>query len=50
MTQIGDKITDNEDGIKELLAFLDNIYDKDEMADVWDKLILLHFLENLNRT
>ena len=39
MTQIGDKLTDNDDGIKELISFLDNIYDKDEMADVWDKFV-----------
>ena len=37
VTQIGDKIRDNADGIKELLEFLDTIYDKDDMADVWDK-------------
>ena len=38
-TQIGEKLIDNADGIKELIAFLDNIYDKDEMADVWDKFV-----------
>ena len=37
MTQIGDKITNNENGITVLLEFFDTIYDKDEMADVWDK-------------
>ena len=28
---------DNENGIKELLEFLDKIYTKDDMADAWDK-------------
>ena len=37
MTQIGDKIKDNAEGIKELLKFLDTIYDIDDMADAWDK-------------
>ena len=37
MNQIGDKIKDSDDGIKVLIEFLDTIYDKDEMADIWDK-------------
>ena len=37
MTQIGDKIKNSEKGIKHLIEFLDTIYDKDEMADIWDK-------------
>ena len=39
MTQIGEKLKENPDGIKELIAFLDGIYDKDEMADAWDKYV-----------
>ena len=39
MTQIGDKLKGNEDGITELIKFLDTIYNKDEMADAWDKYI-----------
>ena len=36
-TQIGDKLEENEDGITELLKFLDEIYTKDDMADAWDR-------------
>ena len=36
-TQIGDKLIDNEQGLKELITFLDGIYTKDTMADAWDK-------------
>ena len=35
VTQIGEKLKDNADGIKELLKFLDGIYKKDEMATAW---------------
>ena len=34
---IGAKIKENEDGIKELVTFLDTIYKADEMADAWAK-------------
>ena len=34
---IGSKIKENEDGIEELVAFLDTIYKADEMADAWAK-------------
>ena len=34
---IGDKIKESEDGIEELIKFLDTIYKKDEMADAWSK-------------
>ena len=37
LTQLGDKLQDNENGIKELIDFLDKIYNKDDMADAWDK-------------
>ena len=37
MTQIGDSLKDNADGINELIKFLDTIYTKDTMADAWDK-------------
>ena len=36
-TQLGSKLKGNEDGIKELIDFLDTIYSKDDMADAWDK-------------
>ena len=36
-TQLGSKLKDNADGIKELIAFFDTIYSKDDMADAWDK-------------
>ena len=39
VTQIGDKLKGNAEGIKELLAFLDTIYSKDEMADAWDRYV-----------
>ena len=39
MNQIGEKLKGNKDGIKELITFLDGIYGKDNMADVWDKFI-----------
>ena len=38
-TQLGDILEDNEDGITKLLEFLANIYEKDSMADAWDKYI-----------
>ena len=34
---IGDKLVDNEDGINELIAFLDGIYQQDEMSKAWLK-------------
>ena len=36
-TQLGEKLVNNEDGINELIKFLDTIYTKDDMADAWDK-------------
>ena len=36
-TQLGAKLEDNDDGLKELIAFFDGIYLKDTMADAWDK-------------
>ena len=36
-TQIGKKIADNADGMDELIKFLDTIYGKDDMVDVWEK-------------
>ena len=39
VTQIGDKLKDNADGIKELIKFLDTIYNKDDMADAWDRYV-----------
>ena len=32
---IGDKLVDNEDGINELIVFLDGIYQQDEMSEAW---------------
>ena len=37
VTQIGDKLKDNPDGIKELTTFLDGIYKKEDMAEAWDR-------------
>ena len=34
---IGDELVDNDDGLALLIAFLDRIYAKDEMADAWEK-------------
>ncbi len=39
VTQIGDKLKDNADGIKELLTFLDTIYKTDDMADAWNRYV-----------
>jgi hypothetical protein len=39
VTQIGDKLTGNENGIQVLLEFLDGIYKKEEMADAWDRYL-----------
>ena len=36
-TQLGDELEDNEDGIAKLLEFLAKIYEKDSMADAWDR-------------
>ena len=36
-TQLGDELEDNEDGIARLLEFLAKIYEKDSMADAWDR-------------
>ena len=36
MTQLGDKLEDNEKGIDILIEFLDGIYTKDDMADAWE--------------
>ena len=37
VTKIGDELIGNDDGIKKLIEFLDTIYAKDDMVDVWDK-------------
>ena len=37
VTQIGSVIEGKEDGIEQLIKFLDGIYDKDDMADTWEK-------------
>ena len=34
---IGDRLVDNEDGINELISFLDGIYQQDEMSEAWLK-------------
>ena len=38
-TQLGDELEDNEEGITQLLDFLAKIYEKDSMADAWDKYV-----------
>ena len=37
VAKIGPKLVDNEDGVKELLTFLDSVYGVDDMANVWDR-------------
>ena len=37
VTKIGASLVGKEEGIKLLIQFLDTIYGKDDMADVWDK-------------
>ena len=37
VTQIGSVIEGKEDGIEQLIKFLDGIYAKDDMADTWEK-------------
>ena len=37
VTQISEKIAEKEDGIEQLIKFLDEIYGKDDMADAWDR-------------
>ena len=37
VTQMGDKLIGNENGVDDLIAFMDGIYKKDDMADVWRK-------------
>ena len=37
VTQIGEKLKNNADGMKELLKFLDEIYKKEDMAEAWDR-------------
>ncbi len=37
VTKIGETLVDDEDGITKLITFLDTIYKKDDMADVFDK-------------
>jgi hypothetical protein len=39
VTQIGEKLKDNADGMKELILFLDGIYEKEDMAEAWDRYI-----------
>ena len=47
-TQLGDTLQNNEDGIKELLIFMDSIFLEDDMADAWTSSVsLLLSSENL---
>ena len=39
MTAIGDKLTNNKDGLEELIKFLKTIYSSDEMADSYEKYV-----------
>ena len=34
---MGDKLIGNENGVDDLIAFMDGIYKKDDMANVWRK-------------
>ena len=47
-TQLGDVLEDNEDGIDKLLEFLSNIYEKDSMADAWDKYVAFETFKKKN--
>ena len=38
-TQLGDELENNEEGITQLLDFLAKIYEKDSMADAWEKYV-----------
>ena len=50
-TQLGTKLEGNENGMKELIDFLDNIYTKDDMADAWDKFCeFSHFVKASGQT
>ena len=39
VTQIGDKLKGNENGVRDLLSFLDGIYKKDDMATAWNRYV-----------
>ena len=39
VTQIGDDLENNADGINKLLAFLESIYDEDDLADTYEKYV-----------
>ena len=39
VTQIGDKLVGNKDGIKELLELLEKIYGEDDLADTYEKYV-----------
>ena len=36
-TALGDKIVDKEDGLQQLITYLDSIYGEDDMVDAWSK-------------
>ena len=36
-TALGEKIIDKEDGMDQLITYLDSIFEKDDMADAWNK-------------
>ena len=44
VTQIGDELEDNEEGIKALLEFLATIYDEDDLADTYEKSFIHSFI------
>jgi hypothetical protein len=37
VTKIGETLVGADDGIKKLIDFLDSVYGKDDMADIWDR-------------
>ena len=39
VTQIGDSLVGNKDGIKELLELLEKIYGEDDLADTYEKYV-----------
>ena len=39
VTQIGDDLENNADGINKLLTFLESIYDENDLADTYEKYV-----------
>ena len=48
--QIGEKLQNNENGIDDLIEYLDTIYEIDEMCDAWQKYKSFQKVSRKNRT